>query len=153
MLSTETTLDILFSIPRTYNKREILVGSGSKLSHYLQLSPLFTFGDPALDEDNKIDESDNDEISAKPEALNTLCGLVCVPQGVPHILEVPFDLIHDLNLDPKATLEAVERDEEYKQTKVTTMGFLPNLTISTHIYGLHLILLYRRKPRRPRGQL
>ena len=63
---------------------------------------------------NRIDESDNDEISAKPEALNTLCGLVCVPQGVPHILEVPFDLIHDLNPDLEATLEAVERDEEYK---------------------------------------
>ena len=94
-------MDILFSIPRTYNKREILVGSGSNLSDYLQLFPLFTFVDPALDEDNKIDESDNDEISAKPEALNTLCGLVCVPQGAPHLLEVPFNLIHDLDPDLK----------------------------------------------------
>ena len=73
-----------------------MVGSGSNLSDYLQLFPLFTFVDPALDEDNKIDESDNDEISAKPEALNTLCGLVCVPQGAPHLLEVPFGLVHDL---------------------------------------------------------
>ena len=66
-----------------------MVGSGSNLSDYLQLFPLFTFVDPALDaldEENKIDESDNDEISPKSEALNTLCGLVCVPKGAPHLL-------------------------------------------------------------------
>ena len=53
----------------------------------------------ALDEANKIDESDNDKISVKSEALNTFCGLVCVPQGAPHLLEVPFNFIHDLDPD------------------------------------------------------
>ena len=79
MLSTETTLDILFSIPRTYNKREILVGSGSNLSDYLQLFPLFTFVDPALDaldevEDNKIDENYNDSLLALCGENNMLYG-------------------------------------------------------------------------------
>ena len=77
-----------------------MVGIGGKSQRGLFVELTFAFGDPALDEVNKIDESDNDKISAKPEALKTLCGLVCVPQGAPHLLEVPFDLIHDF-LDPK----------------------------------------------------
>ena len=45
-----------------------MVGIGGKSQRGLFGEPTFAFGDPALDEENKIDESDNDEISAKSEA-------------------------------------------------------------------------------------
>ena len=90
---------MLFRVCWTYENGEILVGSGSKHSDWLDIFAILQLSTPALDEENKIDESDYDEISAKPKALNTLCGLVCVPQGAKHLLEVPFDLIHDLDPD------------------------------------------------------
>ena len=42
-----------------------MVGIGGKSQRGLFGEPTFAFGDPALDEENKIDESDNDEIFHK----------------------------------------------------------------------------------------
>ena len=62
------------------------MGSGGLSQRGLFVELTLAFVNPALDEENKIDESDNDRISAKYDALNTLCGLVCVPKGAPHLL-------------------------------------------------------------------
>ena len=63
---------MLFRVCWTYENGEILVGSGSKHSDWLDIFAILQLSTPALDEENKTDENHDDAISYGLEKIERL---------------------------------------------------------------------------------